>query len=87
MPQSRVILSVQGMACDGCTANVKRALGRVGGVTTVRVTLDPPQAAIEYDSEVVSPADLAAATADVGYPSTPLPAVGERPAAREGGSR
>lgn len=67
----RCVLSVQNMTCASCPHNVRRALAAIEGVTVHEVTLDPPRAVVEYDPAKVRIEDLTAATADVGYPSSP----------------
>jgi Au+-exporting ATPase len=40
-------LTITGMTCEGCTAAVSRALGKVAGVTAVTVDLATGRARIE----------------------------------------
>lgn len=71
-PSSRITLAVKGMTCDGCTANVKRILELQVGVASALVTLHPPHAVVQYDPDAVTPQELASATEEIGFPSTPL---------------
>ena len=61
-------LSVEGMTCMGCVANVTRALKRVDGVADVDVNLPRGRARIGYDPAKVQPAEVAAALTAAGYP-------------------
>lgn len=62
-------LAVRGMTCEACSATVRKSLTRLDGVVDARVSLDPPRAIVEFDAAVVTAAELAEATAAVGYPS------------------
>lgn len=62
-------LSVAGMTCAACPITVKRALSRVPGVTGAEVDLGQRRAIVTYDDARTSPADLAKAVSDAGYPA------------------
>lgn len=47
------VFEVEGMMCDHCRARVERALNGVAGVRAV-VTLDPPQAEVEFSAAEVA---------------------------------
>lgn len=63
-------LSVQGMTCMGCVANVTRAIKKVPGVDEVDVNLPRGRATIGFDPEAVKPADVAIALTAAGYPAS-----------------
>ncbi|MCL4690066.1 MAG: mercury resistance system periplasmic binding protein MerP [Burkholderiales bacterium] len=65
-----VTLSVPGMNCATCPITVKKALGKVEGVTRTEVNLERRAAVVTYDDARTSPEALARATRDAGYPST-----------------
>jgi len=65
-------LSVPGMTCAACPITVKMALSKVPGVEKTQILLDQRQAVVTYDDTRTSPAGLTKATADAGYPSTPV---------------
>ncbi|MEY2608883.1 MAG: periplasmic mercuric ion binding protein [Verrucomicrobiota bacterium] len=65
-----VTLDVQNMTCAVCPITVKKALEKVPGVTDAKVDFDKKTASISFDPDKASPAALAKATADAGYPST-----------------
>jgi copper chaperone CopZ len=51
-------------------ASLKKALEKVSGVTNATVDFDKKTASVTFDPDKVSPATLAKATSDAGYPST-----------------
>ena len=63
---AEVTLSVAGMKCGGCVANVQKALAEVAGVESVAVSLEDKTAVIQG---TVEPASLARAVTDAGYPA------------------
>ena len=65
-----VTLEVKNMSCAVCPITVKKALEKVSGVTSVTVDFDKKSATVTFDPDKVSPATLAKATSDAGYPST-----------------
>jgi mercuric ion binding protein len=65
-----VTLEVKNMTCAVCPITVKKALEKVPGVTSVTVDFDKKSATVTFDPDKVSPATLAKATSDAGYPST-----------------
>lgn len=67
--EKAVVLHIEGMTCNGCIITVKKSLTRVDGVVEAKVTLDPPQAVVKYDSAKVTVAALITATTNAGYPS------------------
>lgn len=52
------ILPVLGMACAGCSANVERRLKAMDGIKSVSVSLPGRTAMVEYDENIVTPADM-----------------------------
>src|SRR5690606_9279558 len=62
-------LSVGGMTCMGCVANVTRAIRRVPGVAEVDVNLPRGRATIGFNPDEVKPADVAIALTAAGYPA------------------
>ena len=65
-----VTLDVQDMSCAVCPITVKKALDKVPGVTSATVDFDKKTASVTFDPDKASPATLAKATSDAGYPST-----------------
>jgi mercuric ion binding protein len=63
------VLEVKNMPCLSCAATVKKSLKRLNGVEEIRVTLDPPEAVVIFDSTKIGVEDLIRATTNAGYPS------------------
>jgi Cu+-exporting ATPase len=63
----RVDLSVTGMSCAGCAANVEKALKALAGVRRANVNLATARATVVYDPARLSRADLVRAIRDAGY--------------------
>ncbi len=59
--------AVEKMKCDGCVANVERAIGGVPGVTAARVDLAGKRAEVEGE---VDPAAVVRALNAAGYPAS-----------------
>ena len=59
-------VTIEGMSCEHCAANVKKALEGVGGVSNVKVKLKAKLAAVEADASVTDER-LTAAITDAGY--------------------
>lgn len=57
---------VTGMKCEHCKANVENALSSLRGVTRAEVSLAQKSVTVEYDADVVSPAEMRSAVADSG---------------------
>ena len=65
-----VTLSVPGMNCATCPITVKKALGKVDGVTKTDVNLEKRAAVVTFDDTRTNLEALTRATGDAGYPST-----------------
>ena len=65
-----VTLSVPGMNCAACPITVKKALGKVPGVSETEVNLDKREAAVTFDDARANVEALTRATLNAGYPST-----------------
>ena len=66
---ARVTLNVASMSCASCVGRVDKALEAVPGVLSVSVNLAAETATVEYLEGVATPADLMAASAEIGYPA------------------
>ena len=69
--QSRVF-SVENMTCAACPITVRKAMARVKGVKSVTVDFTAKTATAIFDPSVATVEDIAEASADVGYPATPI---------------
>ena len=63
----QLYLPVEGMTCASCVAHVEGALKDVPGVSSVQVNLATEKAAVELDSQNVSPEAFIAAVDEAGY--------------------
>jgi len=62
--------AVENMTCPACPFTVKKAMGRVEGVSSVTVNFTAKTATAVFDASVTTAQEIAAASADVGYPAT-----------------
>ncbi len=66
-PLRKITLQIAGMTCASCVAHNEKALRDLPGVSTVVVNLATGKAAIEYDPDRVTLANMKKAVADIGY--------------------
>jgi periplasmic mercuric ion binding protein len=64
--------TIENMTCASCPITVRKAMVRVPGVQSVAIDYDSKIAVVEYDPALASPAQIAAASTDVGYPATQI---------------
>lgn len=65
-----VKLGIQKMDCAGCTYILRRTLEGVDGVVSAKVSYGEETAVVTYDPARCGVAQLVAATAGIGFPST-----------------
>lgn len=65
--EQEVLIRIEGMTCAACARGVEASLGRLSGVSSVAVTMEPPEARIRYDEAVTTPEALADAIEAQGY--------------------
>ena len=65
------VFRVEQMTCATCPIAVKTAMGAVKGVTFVEVDFNAKTATVMFDPAVATPAQIAAASTNAGYPATP----------------
>lgn len=68
-----VVLDVKNMSCALCPLTVKKSLQKVPGVAEAKIDFDKKTATVKFDPDKASPAALAKASTDAGYPATPRP--------------
>ncbi|MEL6758529.1 MAG: heavy metal-associated domain-containing protein [Pseudomonadota bacterium] len=68
--ESTAQFSVANMTCATCPISVSKAMKRVDGVKSVDIDYETKVATVVYDPAVTTPADIAAASTNVGYPAT-----------------
>lgn len=62
----KTTLAIEGMHCAGCAGSIERALGRLDGVTEVRMDREAHRAEIEHDASLSSEA-LVDVVKDIGF--------------------
>lgn len=67
IPTATLDLSLLGMTCANCAANIERALSKVDGVLNVTVNYASEKATVEYATGAVSRAEMVAAVRRAGY--------------------
>ena len=65
-----VTLAVPGMTCAACPITVKKALGKVDGVTKAEVSYEKREATVVFDAAKTNVQALIKATTDAGYPAS-----------------
>jgi mercuric ion binding protein len=66
-----VTLNVPGMTCPVCPITVKKALGKVSGVSKIDVQFEKKQVLVTFDDAKTNTDALVKATTDAGFPSQP----------------
>ena len=66
----RTTLRAQGFSCPSCVAKIEKQVGRVAGVTGVKVHFASARIEIDHDATVTVD-DLVAAVAKAGYTASP----------------
>jgi copper chaperone CopZ len=64
----KAVLQSNAIHCDGCAANVRRALAQHPGVRSVDIDAQTKQVNIDFDKEAISVTALKERLADAGYP-------------------
>lgn len=67
------VLHVDGMHCATCPLTVRTVLRRLDGVRDATVSAERKRARVTYDPARVSPARMARAVTDAGYPARVRP--------------
>ena len=64
--------AIENMTCPACPFTVKKAMTRVEGVRSVTVDFAAKTATAVFDPTVTTAQEIAAASTNVGYPTTPI---------------
>lgn len=64
---SNVVLNVKGMSCGHCVKAVEGSVGKLEGVSSVKVDLDAATVAVDYNSEAVTVEKIKETIDDQGY--------------------
>jgi mercuric ion binding protein len=67
-----VRIAVANMSCALCGPTVRIAASRVAGVGDVAVDVDSGTATVTFEDTLTSPAPIAEAISNAGYPATPV---------------
>lgn len=62
---------IENMTCALCPITVRKAMEGVEGVRSVEVDFEAKTATVVFDPSAASPADIAAASTNAGYPAQP----------------
>jgi mercuric ion binding protein len=62
--------AIGNMTCATCPITVKKAMSGVAGVRSVNVSFEAKSATVVFDPRRTNPAQIAAASANVGFPAT-----------------
>ncbi len=65
------VFRVEQMTCATCPITVKAAMAAVTGVSAVDVDFESKTATVTYDPAVATPAAIATASTNAGYPASP----------------
>ncbi len=68
---THTVLRAEGFSCPSCVTKIEKQVGRVDGVSAVKVRFASARIEIDHDSSVVSVEDLIAVVAKAGYSSRP----------------
>ncbi|HEX4928828.1 MAG TPA: heavy metal-associated domain-containing protein [Burkholderiales bacterium] len=68
---AKVTLDVPSMNCSLCPIAVTRVLRKQPGVRDASASLETKSAVVDFDPSLTSPAQLARAVSNAGYPATP----------------
>ena len=67
--QSQTTFAIKNMTCATCPITVRKAMQGVSGVSAVSVDFKTKTARTTYDPRRTSPAQIAAASTNAGYPA------------------
>lgn len=65
--EKTIVVPVTGMSCVSCAASVKRAVGKMRGVSAVQVNLASRSVAVRYSPAAVSPLLIVRTIDGLGY--------------------
>ena len=64
---TEITLPIRGMNCNGCASNIERAIGKLSGVSAVKVDLKANAATVTYDPLKVDLLEFQYAVTQIGY--------------------
>ncbi|MCC7241496.1 MAG: cation transporter [Acidobacteria bacterium] len=66
------VFTVAQMTCATCPITVRTAMAGVKGVISVNVDFDTKKATVTFDPAIATPAAIARASTNAGYPASPI---------------
>ena len=68
---TRTVLRAEGFSCPSCVAKIEKQVGRLDGVSAVKVHFASARIEVDHDPALASVEDLVAAVAKAGYVAQP----------------
>lgn len=68
---ARTVLRAEGFSCPSCVGKIEKQVGRLDGVSDVRVNFVSARVEVAHDPDVASVDDLVQAIAKAGYTARP----------------
>lgn len=68
---TRTVLRAEGFSCPSCVAKIEKQVGRLDGVSNVKVHFASARIEVDHDASLVGANDLVAAVAKAGYTARP----------------
>ncbi|QBI18819.1 copper chaperone [Egibacter rhizosphaerae] len=68
---TRTVLRAEGFSCPSCVSKIEKRVGRVDGVSNVKVHFASARIEVDHDPDVASVDQLVAAVAKAGYTARP----------------
>ena len=68
---THTVLRAEGFACPSCVAKIEKRVGRLEGVSAVKVHFASARIEVDHDPALASVDDIVAAVAKAGYTARP----------------
>ena len=68
---TRTVLRAEGLSCPSCVAKIEKRVGRLEGVSAVKVHFASARIEVDHDPALASVDDIVAAVAKAGYTARP----------------
>lgn len=62
-------IDIQGMKCQSCVRNIEKTIGAKLGVASIKVDLEKKEATVQYDADLIQPAQVADFIQAMGFAS------------------
>ena len=62
-----VQISIEGMSCMSCVANVKKTLSDLNGINEVKISLENKNATLQYNPNIISIDKIKQSINEIGY--------------------